>query len=104
MRNEGPFVSSFGIDRQGLSGGAKTVYWNLSPARLSELAVLRNEAKLASEGPLVCLTCSQTGRSPQDKFLVGDTAIDCDIWWGEVNRRFDRERYEALWQRVSRYL
>jgi phosphoenolpyruvate carboxykinase (ATP) len=103
MRHEGPFVSSFGIDRQGLAD-ARTVYWNLSPARLSEMAVLRGEAKLASEGPLVCLTGSQTGRSPQDKFVVGDATTDGEIWWGEVNRRFERERYEALWGRVRQYL
>ena len=103
MRHEGPFVSSFGIDRQGLED-ARTVYWNLSPARLSEMAVVRGEAKLASEGPLVCLTGSHTGRSPQDRFVVGDAAIDGEVWWGEVNRRFERERYEALWNRVRQYL
>jgi phosphoenolpyruvate carboxykinase (ATP) len=103
MRHEGPFVSSFGIDRQGLAD-ARTVYWNLSPARLSEMAVLRGEAKLASEGPLVCLTGSHTGRSPQDRFVVGDAAVDGEIWWGEVNRRFERERYDALWSRVRQYL
>jgi phosphoenolpyruvate carboxykinase (ATP) len=103
MRHEGPFVSSCGIDRQGLAD-ARTVYWNLSPARLSEMAVVRGEAKLASEGPLVCLTGSHTGRSPQDRFVVGDAAIDGEIWWGEVNRRFERERYEALWNRVRQHL
>ena len=70
MRNEGPFISSSGIERQGVTE-AGTVYWNLSPARLCEMAVRRDEAKLASRGPLVCLTGSQTGRSPQDKFVVG---------------------------------
>ena len=103
MRHEGPYVSSFGIDRQGLAD-ARTVYWNLSPARLSEMAVLRGEAKLASEGPLVCLTGSHTGRSPQDKYVVADAATDGEIWWGEVNRRIERERCEALWQRVRQYL
>ncbi len=103
MRHEGPFVSSFGIDRQGLAD-ARTVYWNLSPARLSEMAVLRGEAKLASEGPLVCLTGPHTGRSPQDRFVVCDAAIDGDVWWGDVNRRFERERYEALWSRVRQHL
>ena len=103
MRHEGPFVSSFSIDRQGLAD-ARTVYWNLSPARLSEMAVLRGEAKLASEGPLVCLTGSHTGRSPQDRFVVADAAIDGEVWWGEVNRRFERERYEALWSRVRQHL
>jgi phosphoenolpyruvate carboxykinase (ATP) len=103
MRNEGPFVSSFGIDRQALSGTG-TAYWNLSPARLTEMAVVRGEAKLAGEGPLVCLTGSQTGRSPQDRYVVGDAATDGEIWWGEVNRRYERERYEGLRQRVVQYL
>jgi phosphoenolpyruvate carboxykinase (ATP) len=103
MRHEGPFVSSFGIERQGLAD-ARTVYWNLSPARLSEMAVQRDEAKLASEGPLVCLTGTHTGRSPQDRFVVGDAAIDGEIWWGEVNRRIERDRCEALWHRVRQYL
>jgi phosphoenolpyruvate carboxykinase (ATP) len=103
MKNTGPFISSFGIDRQELSSSG-TVHWNLSPARLSELAVMRGEAKLANEGPLVCLTGSQTGRSPQDRFVVGDPSIDGDVWWGDVNRRFERERFDALWQRVRQYL
>jgi phosphoenolpyruvate carboxykinase (ATP) len=103
MKNEGPFISSHGIENQGLSA-ARTVYWNLGPARLCEMAVGRGEAKLANEGPLVCLTGSQTGRSPQDKFVVGDPATDGEIWWGEVNRRFERERFTALWERVRQYL
>src|ERR1700686_2738467 len=103
MRHEGPFVSSFGIDRQGLSD-AGTGYWHLSPAPLPERAVQRGEAKLAGEGPLVCLTIPHTGRSPQDRFVVGDAATDGEIWWGEVNRRFERERCEALWKRVRQYL
>jgi phosphoenolpyruvate carboxykinase (ATP) len=103
MHNEGPFISSFGIDKQGIAE-AGTVYWNLSPARLVEQAVRRGEAKLAAEGPLVCLTGSQTGRSPQDKFMVGDPSVDTDIWWGDSNRRFERDRFAALHQRVLEYL
>jgi phosphoenolpyruvate carboxykinase (ATP) len=103
MHNEGPFISSFGIDQQGIAE-AGTVYWNLPPPRLVEQAVLRGEAKLAAEGPLVCLTGSQTGRSPQDKFLVGDPAVDADLWWSDSNRRFERDRFAALHQRVLQYL
>ncbi|HLX10021.1 MAG TPA: phosphoenolpyruvate carboxykinase (ATP) [Thermoanaerobaculia bacterium] len=103
MKNDGPVISSFGIDRLGLSSSG-TVHWNLSPARLTEQAVARGEAKLANEGPLVCLTGSQTGRSPLDKFMVADPSIDGDIWWGDSNRRFERERFDALWERVRQYL
>jgi hypothetical protein len=34
---------------------ARTVHWSPSPIRLSEMAVLRGEAKLASKGLLVCI-------------------------------------------------
>ena len=103
MRNEGPVISSFGIDRQGIAE-AGTVYWNLPAARLAEMAVRRGEAKLASEGPLVCLTGPHTGRSPQDKFVVADPAIDGEVWWGDVNRKFERARFAALRGRVFDYL
>jgi phosphoenolpyruvate carboxykinase (ATP) len=103
MRHEGPHVSRSGLDRHGI-GEAKTVYWNLPPARLYELALERDEASLAAEGPLVCLTGQHTGRSPNDKFLVKDPSIDADIWWGEVNRPFERERFEALLARAADYV
>ncbi|HEY9421647.1 MAG TPA: phosphoenolpyruvate carboxykinase (ATP) [Thermoanaerobaculia bacterium] len=103
MQNEGPVVSSFGVEKHGING-AGTVYWNLPPARLVEMAVLRGEAKLASEGPLVCETTPHTGRSPNDKFLVKDPSVDADVWWGDVNRPFEREKFEALRARALEFL
>ena len=95
MQNEGPFKSSFGIEKHGITE-AGTVYWNLPPARLHEMAVQRGEGVTAADGPIVCLTGPHTGRSPDDKFVVSDPSTDGDIWWGNVNRRFDRERFEGL--------
>ncbi|HEY2292502.1 MAG TPA: phosphoenolpyruvate carboxykinase (ATP) [Thermoanaerobaculia bacterium] len=103
MKNEGPAVSSFGIDKQGITD-AGTVYWNLPPARLTELAVRRGEAYLAAEGPLVCETKPHTGRSPEDKFVVKDPETDADIWWGNVNKPFEREKFEALLARAREYM
>jgi phosphoenolpyruvate carboxykinase (ATP) len=94
MRNDGPFVSSVGLERLGISD-ARTVFWNLCPARLVEQSVQRGEAVLAADGPLVCTTSPHTGRSPNDKFVLRDAATD-DIWWGEVNRPFDREKLDGL--------
>jgi phosphoenolpyruvate carboxykinase (ATP) len=102
MDNDGPVVSNFGLDKHGL-GGVRKAYWNLPPARLVELAVLRGEAILAAEGPLVCETGPHTGRSPNDKFLVKHPSLD-DVWWGEVNRPFERERFEALLARAQEHL
>ena len=43
-------LEALGIVRSG------RVHWNLSPAVLYEIAVRRNEAVLASDGPLVART------------------------------------------------
>ncbi|HEX3555234.1 MAG TPA: phosphoenolpyruvate carboxykinase (ATP) [Thermoanaerobaculia bacterium] len=103
MQNDGPVVSSFGLDKHGIEG-VRTAYWNLPPARLVEMAVQRGEAVLAAEGPLVCETGPHTGRSPNDKFLVKDPSIDGDVWWGEVNRPFEREKLDALLARAKEHL
>jgi phosphoenolpyruvate carboxykinase (ATP) len=102
MDNDGPVVSSFGLEKYGL-GEVRKAYWNLPPARLVEMAVCRGEAFLAAEGPLVCETGPHTGRSPNDKFVVKDPSLD-DLWWGEVNRPFERERFEALLTQAREYL
>ena len=103
MQNEGRFKSSYGLDKLGISE-AGTVYWNLPPARLVELAVQRGEATLAAEGPLVCRTGQHTGRSPNDRFIVRDPSIDGDIWWGDVNKPFDREKVDALFARAIEHV
>jgi phosphoenolpyruvate carboxykinase (ATP) len=95
MQNEGPFKSSFGIENHGITE-AGTVYWNLPVCRLHEMAIQRGEGVTAADGPIVCLTGPHTGRSPNDKFLVSDPSIEGDIWWGDTNRRFDRERFDGL--------
>ncbi|HEX4964472.1 MAG TPA: phosphoenolpyruvate carboxykinase (ATP) [Thermoanaerobaculia bacterium] len=102
MQNEGPAVSSFGLEKHGIEG-VRTAYWNLPPARLVEMAVRRGEAVLAADGPLVCETGPHTGRSPNDKFVVKDPSLD-DVWWGDVNRPFPREKFEALLARAKEHL
>jgi len=95
MRNEGTIKSGRGVEQHGIESSGN-VYWNLPPARLYELAILRGEGVTAAGGPIVCLTTPHTGRSPNDKFVVGDPATDGDIWWGEVNRKLDRDKHEDL--------
>jgi phosphoenolpyruvate carboxykinase (ATP) len=102
MRNEGPQVSRFGLDRQGLE--ARTAYWNLPPARLYEEAVRRGEGVIAGEGPLVASTGKHTGRSPNDKFTVREPSSEREVWWGDVNRPFDPERFGRLLRKVQAHL
>jgi len=54
-----------------LEGGK--VRRNLKPAELTELAVARKEAVIASNGAVVATTGKRTGRSPKDRFIVKDS-------------------------------
>jgi phosphoenolpyruvate carboxykinase (ATP) len=103
MRNEGPYQSSHGIESHGIAD-AGTVYWNLPPARLYEMAIQRGEGVMAAGGPIVCLTGPHTGRSPNDKFMVVDPSIENDVWWGDVNRRFEREKFDGLLARAREHV
>ncbi len=102
MQNEG-LASRFGLEGHGLER-TRTAFWNLSPAELYEQAILRGEAKIANEGPLLCATGAFTGRSPNDKFTVDEPGSSADIWWGDHNRPFDAAKFDALEQRVREHL
>jgi phosphoenolpyruvate carboxykinase (ATP) len=103
MENEGPFVSRFGVEHQGIEN-ARTIYWNLPPAQLYEHIVRRGEALIGRDGPVIATTGKHTGRSPNDKFLVRGAASGAEIWWGEVNRPFEPERFAQLLARVQAHL
>ncbi len=81
-----------------------TVWWNVSTPELHEHAIRRGEGSLAQHGPLVVQTGRYTGRSPNDKFLVREPSSEGRIWWGEVNRPFEEDRYLALRGRLLAYL
>ena len=103
MENRGPFVSSHGLDRNGLAGSG-TAYWNLPPAQLYEHAVRRGEAQIAEHGPLVARTGPHTGRSPNDRFVVREPSSEGDIWWGKVNVPFERQAFDHLSAGLKAYL
>ena len=75
---------------------AEHVHWNLPTAALYEEAVRRDEALIASEGPLACFTGQHTGRSPNDKFVVREPSSEADIAWGPINRPMDLAQFDLL--------
>ena len=95
--------SSVGLGAQGLKPRGE-VLWNLIAPELFQMAAKRGEGEFADMGPFVALTSPHTGRSPNDKFVVRESASEQDVDWGKVNQSLSIEKYEVLLADVRRYL
>lgn len=82
----------------------KAVYRNLAPAKLVEMALVRNDGTLSETGALVVNTGKYTGRSPDDRFVVDLPEIHDEIDWGKINMPISAEKYEAIYNRMTAYL
>ncbi len=77
---------------------------NLTSDQLIDMAIELNEGVIASNGALSVETGLRTGRSPKDRFIVKEASTQSDIDWGNINRPFDEDKFNALWQRVENYI
>ena len=103
MKHVGNHPSSYGLENHGIKDAA-TVHWNLSVPHLIEHALRMEDVYLADSGALVVHTGSRTGRSPKDKFIVRDESTENTVDWGPVNRPFEPEKFDALYQKVLDYI
>ncbi len=96
-------MSYYGLEHHGIERPGN-VHWNISVTRLIEEAVRRGEGKLTATGALNAMTGTRTGRSPRDKWVVEQSAIKDQIWWGKVNQPMAEDTYSALRHDVLHYL
>ena len=78
-------------------------YWNLSSAELVEESIIRGEGVLTDKGALAVDTGKFTGRSPKDKFIVCDATTEKTVWWGDINIKFDPEKFDHLYEKVCAF-
>ena len=76
----------------------------LSNSELIEKSVANNEGELTHTGALLSLTGNRTGRSTNDRFIVKESSTEDKIEWGEVNKPFDANHFDRLWDKVNNYL
>ena len=82
----------------------KAVYYQLSPAVLTEKALERGEGTLSETGALVVNTGKYTGRSPDDRYVVDVPCIHNDVDWGKINVPISAEKFDSIYQKLTAYL
>ena len=76
----------------------------LPTEELITIAVENNEGIIAKNGAFSTTTGTRTGRSPNDRFIVKEPSTDALIEWGDINKPFDEEKFDFLWNKVDSYL
>ena len=92
-----------GLEHHGFKN-VGNVYWTPTTPTLYEQVIRRREGIICHLGPIAVRTGHHTGRSPNDKFIVHEPSSADHIWWGKVNREFEQERFNALYQRLMAYV
>jgi phosphoenolpyruvate carboxykinase (ATP) len=80
------------------------VYWNLPAESLYEEAIFRSEGSISLQGPFVVNTGKHTARAANDKFVVQEPTSQSHVWWGEYNRPFNVDKFNAVFQRMQGFL
>ncbi|GBD86578.1 phosphoenolpyruvate carboxykinase [ATP] [bacterium BMS3Abin03] len=82
----------------------REVFYNFGTPALYEQVIRRREGLLAHLGPIVVKTGYHTGRSPEDKFLVKESTSEKNIWWGNVNKSINEEKFNRLYAKMMAYI
>jgi phosphoenolpyruvate carboxykinase (ATP) len=94
--------SDVGLEAIGIDAAAN-VYWNLSTPELYEVVARREEGVFSAHGALLVDTGEHTGRAAKDKAIVREPGSEEKVFWGEVNKEFSQEQFNAVRDRMMAY-
>ncbi|MEW7280628.1 phosphoenolpyruvate carboxykinase (ATP) [Aquimarina sp. 2201CG1-2-11] len=97
-----PTTKTFSLKNYGIENA--TMRYQLSSEQLQEEVVQNDQGKITSSGALSIKTGEFTGRSPKDRFIVKDQITEDKVWWGDINIPFDEKAFDALYNKVTKYL
>ncbi|MBT1070752.1 phosphoenolpyruvate carboxykinase (ATP) [Pelotalea chapellei] len=92
-----------GLEAHGITN-ANLIHWTAPTAVLYEQIVKRGEGLLTHLGAIAVKTGHYTGRAANDKFIVDDEISHEHVNWGAVNKPFDPDRFDALYNRMVAYM
>ena len=98
LKAEGASVAGLGLKN------VAAAYWNLTPAELVEETIINGQGALTDTGALAVDTGKFTGRSPKDRFIVCDEKTENSVWWGNINIKFDADKFDQLHSKMAAYL
>src|ERR687895_2438721 len=98
-QDKGRKRTSYELDNYGIKDAAN-VYWNLNTPELYEEIARRGEAIFSDHGALIVDTGEHTGRAAKDKAIVREPSSEDKVFWGEVNKEFSQEKFNALKERM----
>src|ERR671916_1146319 len=98
-RAHGRRRSDVGLESLGISPEA-AVYWNLNTPELYETIARRDEGVISAHGALLVDTGEHTGRAAKDKAIVREPSSEDKVFWGEVNKEFPQDKFDALRDRM----
>jgi phosphoenolpyruvate carboxykinase (ATP) len=91
--------TSVELDELGIKAPAR-VYWNLNTPELYEEIARRNEGVLSNHGVVLVETGEHTGRAAKDKAIVREPGSEDKVFWGDVNKDFSQDKFNALKARM----
>ena len=97
--NLGRKNTSYELDNYGIKEPAR-VYWNLNTPELYEEIARRNEGVYSNHGAILVDTGEFTGRAAKDKAIVREPGSEDKVFWGDVNKDFPQEKFNALKERM----
>ena len=102
MTSFNPLTKSISLQDYGIN--SKHIHYQLPPEQLHKITLEKGMGREASSGALAVDTGEFTGRSPQDRFIVKDAITEEKVWWGPVNKPFDPDKFDVLYDKVTAYL